>query len=251
MIGSSQPAFLHPIIERVAESAWLLRFADHLDIDVNAGVHCLRTRLISEHLPHLHDLVPSYASLLLSGDERAADLPIDRGLGVPIPWREALSRALDALPRESETCTDAIFTLHRLPVCYGGGFGIDLPTVSERLGLSPEEIVRRHCSVEYRVALLGFAPGFAYLLGLDPALRVPRRERPRLQVPPGSIGLAGAQTGIYPSLLPGGWQLIGRTPARLLDLSNPNRPCRLMPGDRVRFEPIDAGHFEARADHSA
>ena len=96
---------------------------------------------------------------------------------------------------------------------------------------------------EYRVAMLGFAPGFPHLLGLDPALHMPRRAQPRLRVPAGSVAIGGAQTGIYPRELPGGWQLIGRTPLRLFD-AQLDPPSLLAPGDRVRFRTIDADEFD-------
>ena len=92
--------------------------------------------------------------------------------------------------------------------------------------------------------MLGFAPGFPYLLGLDPALHVPRRAQPRLRVPAGSVAIGGAQTGIYPRELPGGWQLIGRTPLRLFDAQT-DPPALLMPADRVRFRAVDADEFDA------
>jgi len=251
MIGFKHDALPRPRIERMAESSWLLRFADHLDIDVNLGIQRLRTGLAAARLQSLQDLVPSYTSLLLCGDVRAADLALDPALGLPQVWSQALLQALEMQTAAPAPRAEAVSMVHRLPVCYGGQFSVDLPVVAEWLKLSPEEIIRRHCSADYHVALIGFAPGFAYLLGLDPGLQVPRRQRPRLEVPAGSIGLAGVQTGIYPRCLPGGWQLIGRTPVRLLDLDNRERPCRLMPGDRVRFEPIDARQFMAAVDADA
>ena len=118
-----------------------------------------------------------------------------------------------------------------IPVSYDGE---DLPEVASLTGLDAEEVVRRHTAPEYTVAFLGFSPGFPYLVGLDPALEVPRRDTPRTSIPAGSVGLAGGQTGIYPTASPGGWQLIGRTEVALFD---PERdpPALLAPGSRVRF----------------
>ncbi|MFG6466083.1 5-oxoprolinase subunit PxpB [Roseateles sp. BYS87W] len=118
-----------------------------------------------------------------------------------------------------------------VPVHYDGP---DLADVAAHHGLSTDEVVRLHTAAEYVVYFIGFQPGFAYLGGLDPRLHTPRRAEPRTQVPAGSVGIGGAQTGIYPLASPGGWQLIGRT---ALPLFNPaaEPPTLLAPGDRVRF----------------
>ncbi|HLO67907.1 MAG TPA: 5-oxoprolinase subunit PxpB, partial [Holophaga sp.] len=117
---------------------------------------------------------------------------------------------------------------------YGGEDGPDLEAVARHCGLAPEEVARRHAGATYRVHFLGFAPGFPYLGGLDPALAAPRLDAPRTRVPAGSVGIAGAQTGIYPLESPGGWRLIGRTPLVLFDPRRPE-PCLLRPGDLLRF----------------
>lgn len=129
-----------------------------------------------------------------------------------------------------------------IPVCYDGEFGPDLDAVAAHAHLSHAEVIARHTAGDYSVAMLGFAPGFPYLLGLDPALHTPRRANPRTRVPAGSVAIGGAQAGIYPRELPGGWQVIGRTPCVLFD---PQRdpPCLLPPGTRVRFRAIDAATF--------
>lgn len=112
--------------------------------------------------------------------------------------------------------------------------GADLTDVARRTGLSEAEVVRRHAAGDYSVAFIGFAPGFAYLVGGDPALHVPRRDSPRTRVPAGSVALAGEYTGVYPREAPGGWQLIGRTDAILWDLDR-DPPALLPPGTPVRF----------------
>ncbi|KML54357.1 allophanate hydrolase [Burkholderia cepacia] len=121
-----------------------------------------------------------------------------------------------------------------IPVEYGGAAGPDLPAVAAHTGLSADEVVARHVAGEYVVFFVGFQPGFAYLGGLDASLHTPRRAAPRLEVPAGSVGIGGAQTGIYPATSPGGWQLIGRTSRVLFDPARP-QPTLLLPGDRVRF----------------
>lgn len=230
-------------VERLGESAWLLRLGASLDPVLNARVHAIADTLRAADLPGLEDIVPAYASVLLRADTATA-LSARGAETLPPAWQAALASAR-RIAETDAPCEAEEGALHLIPVCYGDTCGEDLEAVARHTGLSPAEIVHRHTTATYRVAMLGFAPGFAYLLGMDPALQVPRHERPRTRVPTGSIGLAGMQTGVYPSVLPGGWQLIGRTPRRLVDLGDAQRPCLLAPGDRVRFEAIDRERFEA------
>lgn len=142
-------------------------------------------------------------------------------------WEESESLALE--PRDID-----------IPVVYGGEQGPDLAHVAQHSGMTPQQVVECHVAGRYLVYFIGFQPGFAYLGGLDERLHTPRRAEPRLQVPAGSVGIGGRQTGIYPLATPGGWQLIGRTP---LALFNPRAatPTLLQPGDRVRFVPQREG----------
>ena len=121
-----------------------------------------------------------------------------------------------------------------IPVAYGGESGPDLAEVARHTGLSPAEVVKRHSAGDYVVYLLGFLPGFAFMGGLAPELATPRRKEPRVAVPARSVGIGGEQTGIYPLVSPGGWQLIGRTSLEMFD-PGAAEPTRLRPGDRVRF----------------
>jgi len=121
-----------------------------------------------------------------------------------------------------------------VPVQYGGEFGPDLAVVASHTGLSTREVVERHAGGDYTVFFLGFQPGFAYMGGLHESLHTPRRAEPRLEVPAGSVGIGGAQTGLYPAVSPGGWQLIGRTEVPLFDPAR-TPPTLLQPGDQVRF----------------
>jgi len=121
-----------------------------------------------------------------------------------------------------------------IPVAYGGDDGPDLADVAQHCGLTPHEVVRRHSQAPYTVYFLGFLPGFAFMGGLPPELATPRRTEPRVAVPARSVGIGGAQTGIYPLVSPGGWRLIGRTPLELFD-PQADAPTLLRPGDRVRF----------------
>ena len=134
--------------------------------------------------------------------------------------------------------------LIKIPVCYDPEFGFDLDCVAEHTKLSEDEIIDLHSTAEYRVACIGFVPGFTFLAGLSQNLATPRRDVPRKEIPPGSVGIGGAQTGIYPLRSPGGWNLIGRTPLKLFDPAK-DPPTLLSPGDRVRFRAITREEFAA------
>ena len=131
-----------------------------------------------------------------------------------------------------------------LPVCYEPDFALDLNEVAKKADLSPEEITRRHAAAEYRVLMMGFAPGHAYMGGLDGKLAVPRRESPRAVVPAGSVAIANEQTVVYPYAISGGWSVIGRTPLTVFDARRED-PSLFAAGDRVRFRAITAEEFMA------
>jgi inhibitor of KinA len=140
--------------------------------------------------------------------------------------------------------------LTEIPVCYDAEFAFDLDRVAEHTKLSEREIIDLHSTREYQVACIGFVPGFTFLAGLPKNLATPRRDVPRKEIPPGSIGIGGAQTGIYPLRSPGGWNLIGRTPLKLFDPTK-DPPTLLCPGDRVRFRAIPREEFAALAEATA
>lgn len=169
---------------------------------------------VSEALPGMNNLALLFDPGQLGADELAQRLM-------------ALWPRLDAAPAAEARTVE-------IPVDYGGEHGPDLHDVAAHTGLAAAEVVRRHSAGEYVVYLLGFLPGFAFMGGLAPELATPRRSEPRTAVPAGSVGIGGAQTGIYPSVSPGGWQLIGRTPLQLFD-PRAASPTLLRPGDRVRF----------------
>jgi len=224
-------------IEPLGDSAVLLHFGDRIDAGINAQVHAAAHHLAALALPGIVELVPAYASLAVVFD--------------PAQWQAdgatpaqhciaALTRAFATAP----AATAESAALIEIPVCYGGDYGPDLADAAQRSGLRIEEFTERHAAAGYRVAMLGFAAGFPYLLGLDEQLQQPRRASPRTRVPAGSVAIGGLQTGIYPRELPGGWNLIGRTPLTLFD-TQATPPNRLAAGQRVRLRAIDAAEFAA------
>ncbi|MGN6648471.1 5-oxoprolinase subunit PxpB [Trinickia sp.] len=173
---------------------------------------------------HVVEVVPGMNNLTIVFDPMSADLE-SRAAELSLAWAKAVG------VRSSTRQVD-------IPVRYGGEDGPDLQIVADHTGLTVEEVVRRHSGAEYIVFFVGFQPGFAYLGSLDASLHTPRRAIPRLEVPAGSVGIGGAQTGIYPAASPGGWQLIGRTPSVLFDpMRDP--PTLLQPGDCVRFTVLE------------
>ena len=145
--------------------------------------------------------------------------------------------AIDEILGKGITPLDIGDELVEIPVVYGGEFGPDLDELSAATGLSPDEIIALHTGREYRVEMVGFTPGFAFIGGLDERLRVPRRKEPRPRVPAGSVGIADARTGLYAMASPGGWTLIGRTAYTLFD-AGAEQPFKLAPGIRVRFRAV-------------
>lgn len=224
-----------PRIERVSESLLIVRVGAVIDLQVNQVAQVIAQRILRADLRGVIDVAPAYASVAVRYLPRLW----------MSPRHDAFAAISDALkPLLFEISTDAQSPrLVEIPVCYGGALGVDLATAAEALGMTEAEFIALHVGAEYRVAMLGFAPGFPYLLGLSPQLHLPRRAQPRLRVPAGSVAIGGAQTGIYPRELPGGWHLIGCTPLRLFDLAAPT-PCLLAPGDGVRFRAITPAQFD-------
>lgn len=227
-------------LEPLGEDAVLLRLGSRIDARLNREVHALAARIVAVRPPWLCDIVPAYAALALhvdpahplAGDRFALDLVEDWLAGLP---------GVDA-----DAAGGTVAAMLEIPVCYDPSCAPDLDALAARAGLGRDEAVARHCAPDYTVAMIGFAPGFPYLLGLDPALATPRHATPRTRVPAGSVGIGGGQTGIYPAASPGGWQIVGRTPTVLFD---PHRasPSLLQPGQRLRFVSISLAEYTALA----
>ncbi|MEI2416251.1 5-oxoprolinase subunit PxpB [Orrella sp. JC864] len=204
-------------------------------IDPAVGERCLALSALlrKARLPGVIDVVPSFAAVAV----HYAPLPDGSG-----PTFEALSAQLQALLAGDLDAAPARGRVLEIPVCYGGEHGPDLQAVAQAQGLAPEQIVAAHSGEPCRVYMLGFAPGHPYIGLHGPALDVPRRTDPRTEVPAGSVAIANRQTVIYPSKLPGGWNILGATPLPMFD---PRRdpPALLAPGDTVRFVPISEARF--------
>lgn len=223
-----------PTFEPLADDALLVRFGEVIDAAHNARALEASRLLRERNPPWLRDAVPAYASLAVffdSGEIDAAD---------PHAF---VATELRASLRRQETAAAATARIIDIPVCYEPEMAPDLVEAADELGIATDELVQRHSSASYTVAMIGFAPGFPYLLGLPDSLALPRLATPRTRVPAGSVAIGGSQTGIYPRESPGGWRLLGRTPLVLFDAARAS-PALLMPGDQVRFQRIDAAAFE-------
>jgi KipI family sensor histidine kinase inhibitor len=208
-----------PHIRPMGEAALLVDLGAEIDEGLNARVQALASTL--EGTTGVVEAIPAFTSVLVRFDP---DLVPQQVL------RDRIHRACETAVTESSTPKGVI----DIPVRYGGEFGPDLEFVAKSKGLSTQQVIRLHTSRPFRVFMLGFVPGFAYAGPIPPEIEAPRLDTPRAQVPAGSVGIAGRQTGIYPRSSPGGWRLIGRTDVRLFDpLRDP--PTLLAPGDYVRF----------------
>jgi inhibitor of KinA len=207
-------------------------------------VLCTLQRLRNAPIPGIIELAPAYTSVAVFFDPiavvKAAEIQDDVFDWLAKKIRSALSPVAAVSDRVSVATSPRLI---EIPVCYDPEFGLDLDRVAEHAKLSTREIIDLHTVAEYRVACIGFVPGFPFLSGLAKGLATPRRDVPRKQIPAGSVGIGGAQTGIYPLRSPGGWNLIGRTPLRLFDPEK-NPPAFLRAGDRVHFRAISRGEFE-------
>jgi len=222
----------------LGDHAIVITVGDAIDEATHRLVRAVSARLDETHIPGLVDQVPAFASVVAHYDPAAVAgdahrVPYDRMV-------EALETAFAGLEHQRPQPARLV----EIPVCYGGELGPDLTEVAERTGLAPNEVVAIHTAGDYLVYMVGFMPGFAYLGGLDARIATPRRQSPRTAVPAGTVGIGGQQTGVYPLVSPGGWNLIGRTPLRVFDMSR-DEPALLAAGDRVRFRAITLEEFRS------
>lgn len=210
-----------PRLLELGDAALTLELGDRIDPAFNARVMAARDALAAASLPGITDLVPTYRSLTVHFDPLVTD-------------RDALVEQLRAAA-DAEQKSASARRHFEIPVRFGGEDGPDLDEVATSTGRSAEEIVETLCSLELRVYLIGFLPGFPYMGDLPEWLRLPRRATPRTAVPANSVAIAGPQAAVYPWQSPGGWHLLGRTTVQMFDVHNVERPALLAPGDTVRF----------------
>ncbi|MGE5245076.1 MAG: 5-oxoprolinase subunit PxpB [Betaproteobacteria bacterium] len=220
-------------IVTAGDSVLIVEFEERIDPAVNARAIALAESVQAAAIRGVRDVVPTYRSVAVYFDPLRTDY-------------DALVRRL-----EREVAAAGSGIVHErppidIPVCYGGEFGPDLAAVAAFAHLGESEVVALHAGATYRVFMLGFVPGFAYMGVVDDRIAIPRHSTPRVRVPALSVGIAGVQTGIYPAETPGGWQLVGRTPLAPFDAGRPE-PFLLKAGDAVRFRPIDRGEYDRLA----
>jgi len=212
------------------DSVLVVEFEERIDPAINARAIALAESLQAAGIAGVRDVVPTYRSVAVYFD------PLRASYGV-------LLARLERDAAQPPPAASAARAPLRIPVCYGGDFGPDLAEVARFAGLGEDEVIALHAAATYRVFMLGFVPGFAYMGVVDERIAAPRHSTPRVRVPRGSVGIAGVQTGVYPAETPGGWQLIGRTPLKPFD---PDRaePFLMKAGDAVCFEAIDRAEFD-------
>ncbi|MCD7743961.1 MAG: 5-oxoprolinase subunit PxpB [Lachnospiraceae bacterium] len=211
------------------DQALVAEFGDQIDLAMNDSVQALTERVRESGLAGITELVPTFRSLLIYYQPSVIGY-------------DALKEKIQLLAECPDTAISAQRRILKIPCCYGSHFGPDLADLERYTGIDRDEIIRIHSGTDYRVYMLGFLPGFAYLGGLDERIAMPRLSTPRLKIPKGAVGIGGNQTGVYPLESPGGWRLIGSTP---LDFYNPDRkePVLCRAGDRIRFIPITSADY--------
>jgi KipI family sensor histidine kinase inhibitor len=213
----------------LGDAAVLIELEERIAPEVNARVIALADLIAASRIAGLRDIVPAYRSLVIYLDPLTAS-----------PERVIAALEAYALPPPHATAERPTI---RVPVCYSEEFGPDLPAVAALCGIDAPTVAAIHGEPLYRVFMLGFSPGFAYMGAVDDRIAAPRLDTPRLRVPAGSVAIAGAQTGIYPRETPGGWRIIGRTPLQPYDPTR-REPFLFTPGDQVRFYAVDRAEYD-------
>ena len=209
------------------DCALVAEFGQTIDEAVNEQVHSMARWLMQQRIKGVLEVLPTFRSLMVYYD------PIKISYG-------KLVRKLQACPAWSETGSSAEKHILEVPCCYDGP---DLDSMETITGLSREEIIAIHSGVDYKIYMMGFLPGFVYLGGLDPRICAPRLETPRTRIEPGSVGIGGSQTGVYPVASPGGWRILGYIPLKFYDPSRAD-PILCKAGEYIRFVPISRGEYE-------
>lgn len=221
---------MKPTISPVGDCAISIDFGQVIDPKINRQIRQIIEQIKGLQLDGIVELVPTYCALLVQYDAMVYSY-------------SDICRILEPTLQESVTdSANELVTIVEIPTVYGGEFGPDLGFVASHNHLSEAEVVSIHSGTDYLVYMLGFIPGFTYLGGMDPRIATPRLSSPRTLIPAGSVGIAGEQTGTYPSDSPGGWQIIGRTPVTMYDMSK-KQAALLQAGDYVRYVFIDENEF--------
>ena len=221
---------MKPTISPVGDRAISIDFGQVIDPTINRHIRQTIERIKELQLDGIIELVPTYCALLVEYD------------AMLYSYSEICNIIEPTLEEGMTNTTNELVTVVEVPTVYGGEFGPDLRFVASHNHLSEDEVISIHSGTDYLVYMLGFIPGFTYLGGMDPRIATPRLSSPRTLIPAGSVGIAGEQTGTYPSDSPGGWQIIGRTPVTMYDMSKA-QAALLNAGDYVRYVPIDEGKF--------
>lgn len=220
-----------PLLEELGDAAFIVRFPGEFSLERHDQLMDLVKRLDRARPPGVRDVVPGHTQVLIAIDPATPD-----------------ARAIAAYVRR--ICRDVATPMPKpafaspplaIPVCFDEPHAPDLENLARVTRLDRDDVIRCFCAATYQCTVVGFRPGFPYLIGLPQSLHADRHGTPRLAVPAGSVAVAGAQTGIYPNDGPGGWQLVGRTPLRLFEPSTAT--ALIAPGQKVTFEPIDAAAF--------
>ena len=221
---------MKPTISPVGDCAISIDFGQVIDPKINRHIRQIIEQIKDLQLDGIIELVPTYCALLVQYDAMVYSY-------------SDICRILEPTLQESVTdSANELVTIVEIPTVYGGEFVPDLGFVASYNHLSEAEVVSIHSGTDYLVYMLGFIPGFTYLGGMDPRIATPRLSSPRTLIPAGSVGIAGEQTGTYPSDSPGGWQIIGRTPVTMYDMSK-EQAALLQAGDYVRYVSIDENEF--------
>ena len=215
----------------------MIELGQKIDLEINRTVQSIAKYLLDHPLNGVVDIVPAFTTVAIHYRPDAF------AKGDLLPYQQ-LTEEIETILEKDFGQSEADSRVIDIPVCYGGEYGEDLDDVAAKCKLSPDEVIRIHGESPHMIFMLGFAPGFPYIGGLDPRLSLPRRQTPRTSVPGGSVAITGTQSAVYPMQLPGGWNLIGRTPLKLFDFKG-EQPCLLQPGDRVRFVPISPEQFKS------